>query len=279
MTPSREYDAASSPAVEPALLPAVSQTRTIRVVLVEDDKLYRETLTYELSRQGFVVRGFSDGPSLLDSLNAAVDADVVILDWRLPKMSGIDLLLQLRRHGVNLPVVFLTRCGQGANESLAMDVGAIDWSDRSRGAEIFVKRLKRVVEAARPEVAVPREEHVVCGKLTLNRQVGRAYWSGKDVGLSFGEYNIVDLLVVNVGSYVTYRAVYDLLHYEGFVAGTGELGYRANVRSVIKRIRKKFRECDPAFLEIENYTGFGYRWKKPVSLCNEVIAEKHLKQK
>jgi two-component system response regulator ChvI len=279
MTPSHKHDAANSPAVEPALLSAVSRTRTIRVVLVEDDELYRETLTYELSRQGFVVRSFSDGTSLLDSLNAAIDADVVILDWRLPKMSGIDLLLQLRRHGVNLPVVFLTRCGQGATESLAIDVGAIDWSDRSRGAEIFVKRLKRVVEADKPEVAVPREERIVCGKLALNRQVGRAYWNGKDVGLSFGEYNIVDLLVANVGSYVTYRAVYDLLHYEGFVAGAGELGYRANVRSVIKRIRNKFRECDPAFLAIENYTGFGYRWKKPISRRNEVIAEKHLKQK
>lgn len=277
MTPSLKHDAPSSPAVEPAQLPVVS--KTIRVVLVEDDELYRETLTYELSRQGFVVRSFSDGASLLDSLNAAVDADVVIVDWRLPKMSGIDLLLQLRRHGVNLPVVFLTRCGQGANESLAIDVGAIDWSDRSRGTEIFVKRLKRVVEAAKPEVAVPHEERIVCGKLALNGQVSRAYWSGKDVGLSFGEYNIVHLLVVNVGSYVAYRAVYDLLHYEGFVAGTGELGYRANVRSVIKRIRNKFRECDPAFLEIENYTGFGYRWKKPVSLCNETIAGKHLKQK
>ena len=279
MTPSHKYDAASSPAVKSALLSAVSGTKTIRVVLVEHDALYRETLTYELFRQGFVVRSFSDGSSLLNSLNAALDADVVILDWRLPKMSGIDLLLQLRRHRVNLPVVFLTRCGQGANESLAIDVGAIDWSDRSRGAEIFVKRLKRVVEAAKAEVAVPHEERIVCGKLALNRQVGRAYWNGKDIGLSLGEYNIVDLLVANVGSYVTYRAIYDLLHYEGFVAGTGELGYRTNVRSVIKRIRNKFRECAPTFLEIENYTGFGYRWKNPVSLRNEVIAEKHLEQK
>jgi two-component system, OmpR family, response regulator ChvI len=276
MTPSREHDAASSPAVEPSLLPAISKTKAIRVVLVEDDKLYRETLTDELSRQGFIVRSFSDGTALLDSLNAAVDADIVILDWRLPKMSGIDVLLQLRRHGVNLPVVFLTRGSQGAHESLVMDVGAIDWSDRWHGAEIFVKRLKRVVEAAKPEVAVPHEEQFVCGKLTLNRQAGRAYWSGKDVGLSFGEYNIVDLLAVNVGSYVTYRAVYDVLHYEGFIAGNGELGYRANVRSFIRRIRKKFRKCDATFLEIENYTRFGYRWRKPVSLRN---AEKHLKQK
>ena len=265
MTPSLEHDAASSPAVEPALLPSVS--KTIRVVLVEDDELYRETLTYELSRQGFVVRSFSDGASLLNSLNAAVDAavdaDVVILDWRLPKMSGIDLLLQLRRHGVNLPVVFLTRCGQGANESLAIDVGAIDWSDRSRGTEIFVKRLKRVVEAAKPEVAVPHEERIVCGKLVLRPAIGRAYWNDVDLGLTIGEYNIVYLLASKAGSFVTYRAVYDRLRYEGFIAGTGEDGFRANVRSAIKRIRNKFRACDPTFDKIENYTGFGYCWKKP----------------
>src|SRR5713226_2670386 len=130
MTPSLEHDAVSSPAVEPALLPSVSKTtKTLRVVLVEDNELYRETLTDELSKQGFVIRSFSDGASLLRSLHAAVDADVIILEWRLPKTSGIDLLLQLRRQGINLPVVFLTGCALGAKESLAIDVGAIDWTD------------------------------------------------------------------------------------------------------------------------------------------------------
>ena len=62
---------------------------------------------------------------------------------------------------------------------------------------------------------------------------------------------------------MTYRAVYDRPHYEGFIAGIREDGYRANVRSAIKRIRNKFRACDSAFEEIENYTGFGYCWRKP----------------
>ena len=75
--------------------------------------------------------------------------------------------------------------------------------------------------------------------------------------------SIVHLLVSNAGSFVTYRAVYDRLRFEGFIAGTGEDGFRANVRSAIKRIRNKFRACDPAFDEIENYTGFGYCWRKP----------------
>ena len=58
----------------------------------------------------------------------------------------------------------------------------------------------------------------------------------------------------------TYRAIYDRLTYEGFIAGVGNIGYRTNVRSAIKRIRNKFRACDPAFVEIENYTAFGYCW-------------------
>ena len=96
----------------------------------------------------------------------------------------------------------------------------------------------------------------------LNPETSRAFWNGVDVDLTLGEYNIVSLLASNVGRFVTYRTVYDRLRYKGFIAGTGEDGYRANVRSAIKRIRNKFRACDPTFDHIENYAGFGYCWKK-----------------
>ena len=59
---------------------------------------------------------------------------------------------------------------------------------------------------------------------------------------------------------MTHRAIYDRLHYEGFIAGSGDDGYRGNVRSAIKRIRNEFRDLDPDFAEIENYTVCGYRW-------------------
>jgi len=187
-------------------------------------------------------------------MDAAGDADVIVLDGHLTETSGIDLLLQLHRHGVNLPVVFLTG---PANERLALDIGAID------SGEGLVKRLKRVVEAARPETALLPERGLVCGKLVLKPEVRRAYWKGVDLGLTLGDYKIVHLLVSKPGNFVTYRAIYDRLHHEGFIAGIGPNGYRANVRSAIKRIRNKFRECDPTFAEIENYNGFGYCWSKP----------------
>src|SRR5580698_5137956 len=91
-----------------AELAAIGQAELRRVVLVESDQYYREVLTVELLRQGFVVHAFADGASLLGSLASAVDADLAVLDWDLAKMPGIKLLAELRRHGVELPVVFLT---------------------------------------------------------------------------------------------------------------------------------------------------------------------------
>ena len=57
---------------------------------------------------------------------------------------------------------------------------------------------------------------MVCGKLVLNPNVSRAYWADRDVGLTRGECNIVHLLASNAGRWVTYRAIYDRIHYEGF---------------------------------------------------------------
>ncbi len=88
----------------------------------------------------------------------------------------------------------------------------------------------------------------------------RAVWKGADAGLTLTEYKIVHLLVTNLGSPLTYREVHDTMHHAGFVAGSGEDGYRANVRACIKRIRSKFRALDPGFACIANYPSFGYRW-------------------
>ena len=223
-----------------------------RVVLVESDQYYREVLAFELLRQGFVVHAFADGASLLGSLATAVDADLAVFDWDLPKMSGTKLLAELRRHGVNLPVVFLTgkfiagdnqeRCllapqeTLDADECMAFDQGAVDFIAKSRDRQVLVRRLRRVVELVKPKTDASVEEHVACGKLRLKPETGRAFWNGVDVDLTLGEYKLVHLLVSNAGSFVTYRSLYDRLHFQGFIAGSGTDGFRANVRSAIKRI-------------------------------------------
>jgi two-component system, OmpR family, response regulator ChvI len=242
----------------------VSRTGGIHLLFVEDDENYRENLVAELSERGFGVHSFADATSLLRSLDGAVAADVIMLEWKLPKTSGIDLLAQLRGRGVNLPVVFLTGHTLPANESLALERGAIDFIDKARGLEVLVRRLKSAVKASKRTDQLRSDRSMICGQLLLRPDVSRAYWDGVDLDLTVGEYNIVHLLASNVGRYVTYRAIYDRIHHEGFIAGRGPKGYRANVRSAIKRIRNKFRERDPAFVEIENYICFGYRWGKSV---------------
>ena len=259
----RSDQEAASSSPEPDLLGCIRETDVVRVLLVEDDELCREAVAAALSEHGFVVQGFADGTALLGALEAAAGADVIVLDWSLPQTSGIDLLPELRRRGVDVPVVFLTGWSLTTYESLAFERGAVDFIDKTRGVEVLVRRLRLAVKAARPAAEPLSDKRMVCGKLVLRPGVSRAYWNELDVGLTVGEYTLVHLLALNVGRYVTYRVIYDRLRYEGFAAGNGPDGYRTNVRSTIKRIRIKFRECDPAFDEIENYTGFGYRWGKP----------------
>jgi two-component system response regulator ChvI len=251
-----------------------------RVVLVESDQYYREVLTFELLCQGFVVHAFADGASLLGSLASVIDADLAVLDWDLPNMPGIKLMAQLRERGINLPVVFLTgkviagneheRCllapreALNAYECMAFDQGAVDFIAKSRGREVLVRRLRKVVELAKPKAKadLPVQKRLACDKLLLKPETSRALWNAVDVDLTLGEYKLVHLLVSKAGSFVTYRSLYDRLHFQGFIAGSGMDGFRANLRSAIKRIRNKFRACDPTFDEIENYNGFGYCWRK-----------------
>jgi two-component system response regulator ChvI len=235
----------------------------IKVLHVEDDPNCREAIADQLSDHGFVVHSFADALSLADGLAVFSEADIILLDWDLPGVSGIELLVDLRRCGVNLPVVFLTGYAFTAQENLAFETGAVDFIDKARGVEILATRLRRLLKAPKPVAAPPTASLVVCGKLVLKPNVSRAYWNDSDVGLSLVEYNIVHLLTSKAGRWVTYRAIYDCVHYEGFIGGSGEDGYRINVRGIIKRIRKKFLQHDETFDEINNFVGLGYRWANP----------------
>ena len=130
-------------------LPEEGEANPIRVLIVEDDESYREIVSSELAWHGFAVSSFADGDALLGSIDAAAEADLIVLDWRLPTISGIDLLLQLRKRGVNVPLVFLTSHTQPANEQLAFECGALDFIDKTRGVEALANRLKQVVQASK----------------------------------------------------------------------------------------------------------------------------------
>jgi two-component system response regulator ChvI len=236
----------------------VKSTRT-HLIFVEDDDDFREAASAELEDLGFEVTSFATGEALLASAASGLEADAIVLDWNLPTIMGVDLVSSLRREGVHLPIVFLTGRSTPNLEGLALDGGALDFVDKSRGMPILAKRIRLIVDALRKPTA-PVSETIQSGGLLLRPDVKRAYWKDVDVGLTLTEFNVVHLLTSQAGNHVSYRAVYDRMHHVGFIAGAGEDGYRTNVRSTIKRIRNKFRALDATFDGIENYPSFGYRW-------------------
>jgi two-component system, OmpR family, response regulator ChvI len=232
----------------------------INVLLAVYDKSSAEGLAAELSARGFAVQCTADPAALLASDDYG-HFDVLVLEWNGRHETEMTLLAELQRSAPKLPIVFLAGETQTIHESLALDSGATDFVLRSRGPDVLAIRLTRAARrrVQRVEMAPSKTG---CGKLRLDATTNRAYWNGQDVALTLGEYNIVQLLASAPGTFRTYRAIYDCLRGQGFIAGYGPKGYWANVRSAVKRIRGKFRDCDPTFDEITNYAGFGYCWNK-----------------
>jgi two-component system response regulator ChvI len=233
-------------------------------VLVDDDDSFRESLGLNLVDEGFSVVTFSAGAPALDYFSGGGGAEVILLDWRMPVMNGLEVLRQLRRAGTTTPVIFLTALSDDIYEEAALEGGAIDFIDKSRRLSILVKRLQLITAGMRlepeAEAAQPTSDVVHLGGLELRFDISRALWKEKTLDLTLTEFKIVALLAMRAGEDVGYREIYDLVHGKDFVAGYGAEGYRANVRTFIKRIRKKFRDVDSEFDQIHNYAGFGYRW-------------------
>jgi len=232
------------------------------LLLVDDDDLFRESLGLNLIDEGYEVTSFANGRDVLAYLDKGGGADVMLLDWRMPNLTGLDVLRQIRAAGATIPVIFLTVLADDAYEEAALEGGAVDFIDKSRRLPILLKRLQLIAEGGRPssEPEQVRSSELVLGRLILRFDTSRAVWAGRTVDLTLTEFKILTLLAEKAGHDVGYREIYDLVHGKNFVAGHGSEGYRANVRTFIKRIRKKFRDVDPGFDHIENYAGFGYRW-------------------
>ena len=234
-----------------------------RVVIVDDDALFRESLGLNLSENGYDVDDFGDGESVLRHFNDGATADAILLDWRMPGVDGLAVLRRLRDRDVQIPVIFLTVLSDEIYEEAALKWGAVDFIEKSRSLSIILQRLRLITDGPKRGGGEPGSEGsqvLARGKLELRIDINRAFYNGNRVDLTLTEFQIVRLLASAGDTDVSYRQIYDLVRGKDFIAGYGEEGYRVNVRSFIKRIRQKFRDVDDTFTCIENYPGFGYRW-------------------
>ena len=249
---------------------AATSTSGKRVFLVDDDEFFRDSLAQNFTSAGFEVHTASDGEAALRHLesDAGKKADLLILDWKMPGMTGIEVLQRVRDAGIKTPVIFLTSLSEPIYEESALDKGAVDFVEKSRSFNILLKRVDIILNGFPARAANSNgvdsggDEPLVVGSLELRPKVHRAQWEGQEIPLTLTEFDIVKLMASRAGTDVHFKDIHHLVHGEGFAVGYGPEGYRGNVRTFIKRIRKKFRDIDEKFDAIENYPGFGYRWRQ-----------------
>lgn len=233
------------------------------VVIVDDDPMLRRTVATNLEEAGYRVIACDGGRTALNYFRDGGRAAAILLDWHMPEIDGPEVLRRLRAAGNPVPVLFLTGHNQPIYEEAALAGGAVDFVDKSKSFGIILQRLRLAI-GTKSQNGPSRAAAAPGGDSTplqFDDESSRVAWRGSQVDLTLTEYRVTRMLAARPGRDVSYREIYDLVRGEGFRAGSGEEGYRANVRALIKRIRQKFRDVDPAFDLIENYPGFGYRWK------------------
>ena len=231
------------------------------VTVVDDDELFLESVSTNLADAGYRTDSFLGGAEAIRHLCGGPSADLVLLDWKMPGISGIEVMQRLRAERIEIPIIFLTVLSDQIYEEAGLLGGAVDFVEKSRSFAILLRRIELILgtEKRRWQAQRPPASGTAHEGLTLRYDSRRVLWHDINVALTLTEFNIVAYLTEHADRDVSYREIYDIVHGEGFVAGDGEIGFRTNVRAFIKRIRQKFRDVDPHFSRIKNYPGFGYR--------------------
>ncbi|HEY4134832.1 MAG TPA: response regulator transcription factor [Alphaproteobacteria bacterium] len=234
------------------------------ILFVEDDDFFREITTQNLKDSGFNVVGFDRGVTALKYFREGGTAQLALLDWKLPAISGMELFRMLRQENIEIPTIFLTSLSGSVYEETALKNGAADFIDKTRSFTILLSRIHSALNGFNglPKVVTPLApaQMFSIGHLELDTSSNRAFWKKQLINLTLAEFRIVYQMASNADHDLSHRKIYDTVRGEGFIAGDGAHGYRSNVRTFIKRIRQKFCEADDQFNRIATYSGFGYRW-------------------
>ena len=160
-----------------------TQTASIkpRVLIVEDETALVELLRYNLEQSGFRVSVAYDGEEALASVQEDVP-DLVLLDWMLPLMSGIEVCRQLRRQTstANLPIIMLTARGEEGDRVRGLDAGADDYVAKPFSPTELVARIRAVLRRIRPALA---DEALSYADIVMDLVAHRVTRAGKPVHL------------------------------------------------------------------------------------------------
>jgi len=228
------------------------------IALVDDDRNILTSVQMTLEQEGFLVRTYTDGESALQAL-LAKPADLAVLDIKMPRMDGMELLQKLRARSA-MPVIFLTSKDDELDELMGLRLGADDYITKPFSQRLLLERIRALLrrnEASKAEGsgAVPAGV-ITRGQLTLDETKHQCLWKGLDIQLTVTEFLLVKALATRPGMVKSRDQLIDAAYGENIYVDD------RTIDSHVKRLRKKFRNEDEEFDQIETLYGIGYRYKE-----------------
>ncbi|HWK47600.1 MAG TPA: response regulator transcription factor [Stellaceae bacterium] len=230
---------------------------TSTIALVDDDRNILTSVSMTLEAEGFNVQCYGDGAEALRGMQLK-PVDLAILDIKMPRMDGMELLGNLRRQG-SLPVIFLTSKDDEIDEVLGLRMGADDYITKPFSQRLLIERIRallRRTELGRDKQPVGEADQIVQrGDLVLDPARHLCTWRGVAVELTVTEFLILKSLAARPGHVKNRDQLMDAAYGEHIYVDD------RTIDSHIKRLRKKFKVIDQEFGHIETLYGVGYRYK------------------
>lgn len=230
---------------------------THTIAMVDDDRNILTSVSMALEAEGFKVRTYTDGAEALRGLTAQ-PPDLALLDIKMPRMDGMELLQRLRRQS-SIPVIFLTSKDDEIDELLGLRMGADDYIKKPFSQKLLIERIRaliRRVEANAADSDEPVGEVMTRGPLVLDPARHVCTWNGAGVDLTVTEFLLLKSLAARPGHVKSRDQLIDAAYGESIYVDD------RTIDSHIKRLRKKFREVDDDFSQIETLYGVGYRYRE-----------------
>ena len=229
-----------------------------KIVLVDDDKNILTSVTMALEAEGFDVKTYNEGESALKGLQAA-PADLAVLDIKMPRMDGMEVLTKLRETS-QMPVIFLTSKDDEIDQLLGFKMGADDYITKPFSQRLLVERIRAILRRETLRGQGPEAGNAAKilkrGELVLDDERHMCTWKGAEVPLTVTEYLLVKALATRPGHVKNRDALMDQAYGETIYVDD------RTIDSHVKRIRKKFKVIDDDFDHIETVYGVGYRYKE-----------------
>ena len=226
------------------------------IALIDDDRNILTSISIALEKEGYNVQTYLDGESALIGLSRT-PPDLAIIDIKMPKMDGEELLKKLRKK-TSLPVIFLTSKDEEVDELLGLKLGADDFVKKSGGfsIKVLIERIRVQLRKKNINNIEDTKNIISHGKLKLDPSQLECEWDGKQLPdkLTTTEFLIVRELAKRPGIIKERSQLMDIAYREDT-----DIEDRT-IDSHVKRIRKKFKKVDGNFSAIETRYGSGYRW-------------------